>query len=279
MYYCYVPPQSGSAAPFNTDYEGWTVVCLAKKPGHTGIHVIGWYDNATLHGQWLERPPGMIAMRGNAMHPAYDWTYCITSQNVYFVRPQDRNMPFSDPAIRIGKFSFLEGPGVISTDNKKRVLQLLEGRLRAMREVAVKNPYLDEITDGSADPFAAFGTAEHRKKVEVAAENTVIAHYRANGYKCERVSKSPCGHDFIFTKGRDSRHVEVKGTASASPQFFLTKNEHVKGLKSNPLWRLAMVTSALSENPALTEYNAMELQTSFDLEPYVFIGKPSVELE
>jgi hypothetical protein len=34
-----------------------------------------------------------------------------------------------------------------------------------------------------------------------------------------------------------------------------------------------MVTSALSENPNITEYDALELRRAFDLEPYVYIGK------
>ncbi len=41
----------------------------------------------------------------------------------------------------------------------------------------------------------------------------------------------------------------------------------------NPAWRLAMVTSALSESPNITEYDALELKRAFDLEPYVYIGK------
>lgn len=274
-YYCYVPPQSGNSAPSNDDRDGWTVICLAKNPKHTGIHIIGWYEEATLHGEWLERPPGMIAKRGNAQHPAYDWSYCITSKTVYFIPPEHRKMPFSDPAIRIGKYSFLEGPGVTVTDNKRRVLQLLEGRRRALATVAIKNPNDDKLPDpelDSVDPLKRFGTAEHRKKVEVAAENAVIERYKSKGYTCERVSTIPCGHDFVFRKGKAELHIEVKGTAGVFPQFFLTRNEHIKGLKSNTLWRLAMVTSALSEAPIINEYDAAALGRAFDLEPYVFIG-------
>lgn len=40
-YYCYVPPQAGEYAPWNESNKGWTVVCLAKKPKHKGIHVVG----------------------------------------------------------------------------------------------------------------------------------------------------------------------------------------------------------------------------------------------
>lgn len=83
----------------------------------------------------------------------------------------------------------------------------------------------------------------------------------------------PCGYDFIFRKGRKALHVEVKGTATSTPRFFLTRNEHGKGFVSNPDWRLAMVTDALSGKPNLVIYSSKELARAFDLEPYVYLGK------
>jgi Domain of unknown function (DUF3883) len=275
-YYCYVPPQRKEYAPTNADPYGWTVVCLAKNPKHKGIHIVGWFEDATLHGDWLDPPKGLIAKRGDAAHPAYDWSYCISSNTAYFVPPEHRVMPFSDNSIRQGKYSFLAGPDVGSSVNKKRVLKLLEGRLKALVPFAVKNPSESKLPDpetDAADPLKGFGTVEHRKKVESAAERAVIEKYEAKGFSTDRVTHLPCGYDFVFTKGKSVRHIEVKGTSSATQQFFLTRNEHGKGLRSNPAWRLAMVTSALSDTPQITEYDAKELQKSFDLEPYVYIGK------
>jgi hypothetical protein len=274
-YYCYVPPQAKEHAPSNRDREDWTVVCLAKNPRHKGIHIVGWYENATLYGEWLDPPAGTINQRGDPMHPAYDWSYCISSKTAYFVPPEYRTMPFSDAAIRIGKYSFLEGPDVDINNNKKRVLALLEERMKAMLPIVVKNPNEATLPDpelDAADPLKMFGTPEHRKAVEKAAERIVIDYYKLKGYFCKRVTHLPCGYDFIFTKEKSEVHVEVKGTAGTSPQFFLTRNEHVKGLQSDPAWRLVMVTSALSTAPNVTEYNAVELKRAFDLDPYVFIG-------
>lgn len=276
LYYCYVPPQKGEYAPSNDDPHGWTVICLAKNPKHTGIHIVGWYENATLHGRWIEPPSGTVGKRGDATHPAYDWSYCISSETAFFVAPEDRTSPFSDNSIRQGKYSFLDGPGVTVNDNKRRVLELLEGRLEALRPVSIKNPSEHKLPDpelDTADPLKGFGTPEHRRKVEIAAENAAIEYYATRGFQYERVTHLPCGYDFIFTKGKLEFHVEVKGTASTSPQFFLTRNEHVKGLQSDPAWRLLMVTAALSANPLTSEYNASELARSFDIEPYVFLGK------
>lgn len=274
-YYCYVPPQAKKYAPSHHDPDGWTVICLAKRPKHSGIHVVGWYEDATLHGEWRDPPESLIKKRGDAVHPAYDWSYCITSKTAYFIPPEYRTMPFSDASVRQGKYSFLEGPDVDANDSKTRVLKILEGRLKVMTPLAIKNPndgMLSDLELDPIDPLKGFGTPEHRQKVEKAAECAVIKYYKAKGYTYERVTHLPCGHDFVFTNGGLVLHVEVKGTASSSPQFFLTRNEHAKGLQSNPAWRLAMVTSALSATPDIIEYDAAELNRAFDLEPYVYIG-------
>lgn len=275
-YYCYVPPQAREYAPSNDDPNGWTVICLAKNPKHTGVHIVGWYENATLHGEWLDPPEGLIKKRGDAVHPAYDWSYCISSKTAYFIPPEYRTMPFSDASIRQGKYSFLQGPDVDTNENKRRVLELLKGRLKAMTPFAVQNPNEGSLPDpelDATDPLKGFGTPEHRKKVEIAAECAVIKYYKTKGFACERVTHLPCGYDFVFTKGKSVMHVEVKGTSSPTPQFFITRNEYGKGLQSNPAWRLVMVTSALTETPNITEYDALELRRAFDLEPYVYIGK------
>lgn len=272
-YYCYVPPQNKVFAPANDDPKGWTVICLAKNPRHTGVHVVGWYENATLLGEWLDPPTALITKRADT---AYDWSYCITSKTAYFVPPEFRTMPFSDTSVRQGKYSFLQGPGVEPGENKRRVLGLLESRLKAFRPVAIKNPSEATVPDpeiDAADPLKGFGTPEHRKGVEKAAEKAVIAHYKANGFEHQRVTHLPCGYDFVFSKGRTTLHVEVKGTAGTFPQFFLTRNEHAKGMMSNPTWRLAMVTSALTDAPRVDIYEAKQLAKEFDLEPYVFVGK------
>jgi hypothetical protein len=273
-YYCYVPPQAKGYAPSNDDPEGWTVICLAKHPKRKGIHIVGWYENATLHGDWFPPPAGQRGDAENRGGP-YDWSYCISSKSAFFVPPNQRIDPFSDPSVRQAKYSLLDGPDVEINDNKRRVLQLLEDRLPALVAIAVKNPNEITVPDpelDAADPLKGFGTAEHRKKVELAAEDVVIRHFVGRGYDVERVTHMPCGHDFVFTKGKSVLCVEVKGTASETPQFFLTRNEFKKGYLSDPTWHLAMVTSALSASPTLTIYTAKELREAFDMEPYVYLA-------
>ena len=147
--------------------------------------------------------------------------------------------------------------------------------MNRLASVAIHNPNECSVVDpelDQADPLRGFGTPEHRKVVELAAEDAVIEYYTEQGYSYQRTTHLPCGYDFIFTRGESVLHLEVKGTAGTTPRFFLTRNEHNVGLMLNPDWRLAIVTSALSASPQVTVYDSRQLKEAFNLEPYVYIG-------
>lgn len=282
-YYVYVPPQSGTSAPSNPDQNGWTVVCLAKNPKYPGVHIVGWFEDATLLGDWKEPPEDWKTASTSDTRPGYDWSYCITSDKAFFVPPQFRNNPFSDTSVRQGKYSFLAGPNLKKRNakaeaNKARVLSILKDQMKDLRSIAVKNPDAENppaFETDEADPLVGFGgTAEQRKKVEKAAERAVIKHYSALGYEAENRTKIICGYDFCFTKGRQELHVEVKGTSGASERFFLTRNEYVNGLMVNPKWHLAMVTSALSRKPIVKILTPQQVRKAFELEPICYEAIP-----
>ena len=275
-YYCYVPPNNGSA-PSNSDPSGWTVVCLAKHPKRKGIHIVGWYENATLLGCFRDVPDTRAHLPVDPRNPDAHWKYCISSKMVYFV-PPERTMRFSHPSVGQGKYSYLRGPGVRKTANKEAVLKLLKLRMKKLRSVAIKNPTDDTTSDPGvdpADPLGGFGSPEHRKRVEKAAEEAVKKRYCAKGFSCTDVTKKNLGFDFIFRKGRTERHVEVKGTSGKLPRFFLTRNEHA--YRENPAWRFAMVTNALAQKPKVRVYRNREFKTKFELDPYVYTGTPVIE--
>ena len=281
-YYCYVPPQKKEYAPWNEDATGWTVICLAKHPKHTGIHIVGWYEDATLFGTWRKPPRDKVRGEPDDKSLAYNWSYCIKSETAFFIPPESRTVPFSHPSVRQGKFSFLVGPGIQPKSEKRDLLKLLTNRLDQLRAVAVRQPSEEAIPDpelNPSDPLTGFGSPEHRMQVEKAAEKAVIAYYAKRGFKSKDMTKVKCGYDFLFRKGSASLHVEVKGTSSGNAGFFLTRNEHDVGLQSDPVWRLAMVTQALSEDPVVQVFDAKQLRKAFDLMPYVYLGRPVVEPE
>ena len=282
-YYCYVPELAGRHAPRNPDHPtGWTVVCLAKHPKRTGIHIVGWYEDATLVGEWSNVPETRAHLPLSASDSDAHWLYCITSRTAYFVPPEMRTMPFSHRSVGQATFSFLRGPGVRATDNKKKankkeVLKYLKDRMRRLKSAAIKNPTNETAPDPGAepgDPLRGFGTPEHRKKVEKAAEKAVKSHYRAKGFSCTDVTKKNLGFDFIFRKRRTERHVEVKGTSGDLPRFFMTRNENA--YRENPKWRFAIVTNALSSKPKVRVYNSQKFEKTFELDPYVYTGTPVI---
>ena len=277
-YYCYVPPQSGRHAPSNRDKRGWTVVCLAKHPERAGIHIVGWYEDATLLGRFEYVPETCAQLRISDPTPEEGWFYCITSKTAYLVPPEKRTKSFTHPSVRQGKYSFLRGPEVRKTDNKEEVLKYLKRRMRKLRSSVVENPTDKTAPDRGAepgDPLRVFGTPEHRKRVEKAAEEAVKKHYRAKGFMCtddDDVTKKNLGFDFIFRKGPTERHVEVKGTSGDLPRFFMTRNENA--YRENPKWRFAIVTNALGPDPTVRVYNNRRFKKIFELEPYVYTGMP-----
>jgi len=150
-YCCYLPPQGQGNQPWSDDPRGWTVVCLAKNPEHTGIHIVGWYQNAKLEGKYLYRSRSPITGEKQA-HRDGDWEYSVTSNEVFLVPPEQRTQPFTHVSVRQGKYSFLARPNVTATDNKAELLAIILQRLKKLFRTAIRNPGL-EIRSGSVIDF------------------------------------------------------------------------------------------------------------------------------
>ena len=261
-YYCYVPPQKGSA-PGNSDPTGWTVICLARHHSRTGIHIVGWYENATLHGCFRDVPDTRAHLPAPGGKRNARWRYCISSKAAYFVPPEERTMPFSHPSVGQGKYSFLRGPGVRKTANKEAVLKLLKRRMKRLISVAIENPTDDSAPDPGgdpADPLRGFGTADHRKKVEKAAEKAVKKHYRDKGFCCTDVTRKNLGFDFIFSKGRRTSHVEVKGTylRGPPPLFLDPQRECLPGKSRMEVCDRHKCVGTAAEGPSLRQSKVRE---------------------
>jgi hypothetical protein len=278
VYYCYVPPQGEGHQPNHRDPAGWTVVCLAKHPKRPGIHIVGWYEDATLEGEYKYRPESPVTGKPPQDGTEGDWLYSIRSRHAYLVPPDERRNPFSHVSVRQGKYSFLSGPNVAVNANKRAVLSLIDARMEALRDLAVRQPSAERLPDPESDPIdplTSFGSPEHRRKVEKAAEEAVVAEYAKRGYAPDDVTKKNLGYDYVFTKGRSIELVEVKGTAAGNERFFLTRREF--DFRQNRAWRIAIVTNALSEQRKVAIYDLREFERRFALEPLVYIGKPEDE--
>ena len=280
-YYCYIshygeqPIVPGKKlAP--KEQKGWTVICLSRHPDKTGIHIVGWYENATL-------------LAPEIAHPDHDdwWPtatyvpYVISATKAYLVPPEKRTQPFSHPAVRQAKYAWLRGPKAKATSNNKQVLALLSERINALKDSdgAILNPGEKNLPDhggSESDPLGGYGTAEHRKRVEKAAVEIARRKLKSQGYSCKSVESQNCGYDLLATRGRNPAelHVEVKGTSSSEQRFFLTPNEFGYQRSNQKHWRLALVTSALASNAVCKIFNQREFKKKFECEPGVYIARP-----
>lgn len=275
-YYCYVPPHGPYRAfPSRQDPNGWTVICLAKFPLQKGVHVVGWYDNATLMGKSIPRPEYDAGGGFRCDAQGVDFSYSIQSDTAFFVPPEARTNPFSHPSVRQAMFSYLEGPGLVTTPDKAEVLAILEGELARLRPLAIAQPNPanapDELDD-NIDPLGRFGTPEHRRNVELAAERAVTAELVRLGYDVIRRSDEKIGYDLqaISKQNGSELYVEVKGTSGADRRFYMTPKE--LEFASVYGWRLAMVTDAL-DNPHVTLFTCKQMEQCFSLQPMVWIGR------
>lgn len=268
-YYCYTPPQGGIGTPRNDDPHGWTVVCLAKNPEQRGLYVVGWYEDAELIGKYAVRPSGFDA---TGVAPEDDYYYTIRSSSVRFVPPEQRSRPFSHPSVRQGKYSFLDGPGVLITDNKRAVKSILQDRLKFFRDVSIHNPNARNSPDrdnDEIDPLSGFGDADHRKAVEKAAVKATWRKLVQLDYNCRSRESDNVGYDLqaIHQKDGSALHVEVKGTSGSEPRFFMTANEY--SYRLSPEWRLAVVVDALTD-PSVRLLTLREVECGFELTPMVW---------
>jgi len=132
-----------------------------------------------------------------------------------------------------------------------------------------------EMVDDIDEPEVGAGWSinpETRKAIEDAAVQRVWAYYKKEKYKIKDRQKDNCGYDLLVTKGKEVLHVEVKGTAKAEPEFWLTRNERAASVHTS--WLLAVVTNALSDEPSEPNfYTTDQMEAAFDLEPYQWRAK------
>ena len=276
-YYCYVPPHGPhSASPSNSDPHGWTVICLAKFPSQKGVHVVGWYENATLMGKQVSRPEYKAGVGFRHDVQGTKFSYAIKSDNAFFVPLEARTAPFSHTSVKQAKFSYLIGPDVDTTAAKAEVLAILDAELARLKPLVIAQPNPANAPDeleNDIDPLGSFGTPEHRRNVELAAERAATAELERLGYRVIRRSdERGIGYDLqaVAKPGGSDLYVEVKGTSGPDRRFYMTPNEH--RASSMDGWRLAMVTDALG-NPDVMFFTGKRMEQRFSLQPMVWIGR------
>ena len=111
---------------------------------------------------------------------------------------------------------------------------------------------------GYADP-------QTRKEVELSAIEYVTTNLQQRGFAVHDRQRENRGYDLLAVSKHETLLVEVKGTDSLTPRFFLSRNEWNCGL-SQANWRLFVVCQA-RRAPVHHEYSARQLSEVFALDP------------
>jgi hypothetical protein len=153
-YYCYVPPHGkGKSSPDSTDRDGWTVICFAKRLDRPGVHIVGWYENATLHGQEVKRreydePDGFrLDNKGDK------FAFTIESESAFLVPPSFRVNPLVHRSIRSASFSYLSGPDekMQKSEAKTEVRAYIERELVRLRSLSIQAPTMEKVESFAAE--------------------------------------------------------------------------------------------------------------------------------
>lgn len=113
---------------------------------------------------------------------------------------------------------------------------------------------------------AGFGDAEANREVERAAVEYVKRRYEERGWSVDSVESEKCGYDLRCSMAGEERHIEVKGVSGSAVQCILTAGE-LRCARQDPQFVLAIVTSALSEEPLHLEWEGFEVDDEFLVEP------------
>ncbi len=129
----------------------------------------------------------------------------------------------------------------------------------------LENVVMPEVME-ECDPM--FPDPATRKAIEMAAVDFVIHHLEAQGYRVEDLQAAKVGYDIRALKDNRQLLVEVKGTDSPQPRFFLTRNER-KCSESNADWRLFVVSQA-RVMPTLHQYTPAQMWEAFNADPFAW---------
>jgi hypothetical protein len=157
----------------------------------------------------------------------------------------------------LGKYKadkYSQNPIIIEKHRLHRPAEKVDGILF----LSAEESYDVEVTSSN------FPDPQKCKKVELAAIDYVVNHYKYQGYSVSDLQSDNCGYDLFAEKGKTILKIEVKGTSLDEKCFFLSRNERTKSV--DPQWRLAIVSNAL-DNPELFIYSTEEMEKVFDFKP------------
>lgn len=172
-------------------------------------------------------------------------------------------------AKRVSPFKKSHSPGVVVA-----LARLAEGQLPQPEYSVASDASPPGESAWSDNRGSLFGTSEQNAVVEQAAVNLVTRRMEADGWVVESVEGGRCGYDLHCSRGKQERHVEVKGTRNAPIKFLMTAGE-VRRADTDSCFVLVLVGNALAESPSVEEWPGRSLKKTFQLEPLQYVVRRS----
>ena len=261
-FYGYIPPIGKEFRPPKPkDAFGWLVVFVAAQNGHGPLTVIGWYELATFELEYKSRPEYGTGVDFETDINGEDYVYCVFAKKATLIPTGQRTFIISGKHFRRAPIVYVKGQGKNEPWREE---------LAKYAEQIVSNTRLEPSESGL--PSVGFPDYDHRKKVETASVSAVSKYLLKNGYRVTDRQKENCGYDLlaIGKKSPQELHVEVKGTSTGIPNFFITRNE--MNYMTNAKWRLAIVTEALTK-PKIRLLTEKVVRKSFVFDPLAWCAR------
>ena len=127
-YYGYAPPiGKKEVAPKPTERHGWLVIFVAKRPSRSGLCVVGWYENATFHHDYLDRPEYENGDRFESDIDGANYGYCLSADIGKLIPESERKFSFSGTHFRRAPIVYVAGS--VPKDKWRRELAALARRI------------------------------------------------------------------------------------------------------------------------------------------------------
>lgn len=283
-YYIYAPPHS---TPENT--TNWLVILVAAGTKNNGksfgpIEPVGWLEDATFVAE-TKRPEYSIDKNYPTSSDGTPFSYCLTAKRAFLIPPDLRSIPLPEKHGRklgMGAVFVVREDGITKRGDQWRK-DYADYALKLVRRFPFDSEQVGVDTDAVTDPAAlaldptntGYPTAEHRRKVEKAAEAFAEAYFK-NDYKVNPVMSENRGYDFHLTKrtGEGEILLEVKGTSGQESIFYFTPNEMRCLERNSDIYRIFVVTSALSKAPQRRLIAPEEMKKLFSFQPLAWVVRP-----
>ncbi|MHB1778882.1 protein NO VEIN domain-containing protein [Acidithiobacillus sp.] len=255
-YYGYLPPIGKMERPPQPKQKNkWLLVFVAARNGNGPLTVVGWYEDAILHEEYIDRPEYSGTEDFELDVHGEKYKYCLSANNAHLIPTSSRIETVSGDHFKRTPILYVRGNG------KDEIWR------NALAETAEKLVAKTKAIE-SHPATLSFPDPEQRKLVEKAAIEAAKNFLKNEHHVVDR-QKDNCGYDLLARhhKTGEELHIEVKGTNSPYMHFYMTRNEF--RYMSIPQWRLIMICNALGK-AKVALMTAEEVRKAFNMEPFAW---------